>query len=1492
MLVPGRATAYITRSIPMRDNFPARIVRVLAQRVGHQCSNPECTQATSGPAVDEDMGVNLGVAAHITAASIRGPRYEPALSPAGRRSAANGIWLCQNCAKLIDSDVMRFPADKLRKWKEEATERAFRDIATGSSRRRAQQVITLELDEEDREFLRSLALPAEDDVDSVVQRLLLAAERDLATYRDATGWPSHLLDLDLVMSAETNPQPITLEGLASAIGTSDGVNLVSDPGTGKTITLTQLGGCIAAGRRTAPVLVPLGEWSDWTEDFFAFLCRRNAFGAFRPQHFRQAAYHGRLILLLDGWNELDSGSRLRAVRALATLQREYPLMGVVVSTRRQPLPLGNSPVVEIQSLGIDQQLELARALRGQAGEQILDQVRRTPGVRELVAIPLYLTALILGTGGATLPQTREEVLRLFVAQHERTPEKREILARELFGCHSQFLIGLAVEANRVSNTVLSAMDARRVIAHVEDKLDAAGQLRPALQPETILNVLTSAHSIIRSTSGGGSIWFQHQQFQEWYASFHVEDLMRRSAQGDAESKRSLRVEVLDCPAWEESILFSCERMSREGPLGIRASASVILDALAIDPMLAAEMIYRSSPDTWDLVRGDVIALTHRWHEPGRLDRAFRFMLITARPEFAPEVWALIRDPDDRIHLRALRAAPQFRTSILGEDAAKHLAALPRGIRKRVIAAIAQRSGFEGIELATVLAKAESSPRVVVEILQVLEFRRADRHVADIMRMAPDEVWRIVAQERDPRELSDPILNSRLVDLRRQRRAEEGDPVRIVSTFAEETCNDPTVAARIEALLCSPNFPMKSDQAARALERAFSSYPGPIATALSRRVASGLELPFGVEQLLRPAPSVDDGPIAAIALNPDTPEHARSAAFALVGSKTVGVMMDQLFALDDEYQRRRRKFGDAEAKNYHRLEQAVVLSRTTSFFPALLERAVSTRPSHIRLMAALFSRRGSLEEGEAITLTAELRETLTNVVSRWIEVMVSSPTATRHQYSDVAGAVGRLGEPRLADGLKRMLDRDLADWDSAKDQHRTSPRRGPISSDVTHSYVQQYQRAFASIDGPETAALLYEYLPDPRFGAAAAGALLDNWKRRNASEETRRMTLWPDFSTANTRRKEREDARRPMPTSEAAERIFAVALDLGQSGNESTLQRHAIALAKIGICLPHGSERPELDQLLALPQTYATKQELLTSAALEGEILSSEMLLAGVRELLETTKTEPWRLDERPGELNRWLVLFPFCEHPVAVLEALELFPAQYREPWNLSALLRALAQAPDAGALEVLGALARRDPRIAQDYSWFNAIVTLGTERAGRALLRFVVESMLNAQETAHVGAWQLAQQLAQFGRKFPAIRDEVLRYYEQMSAGPPKSILEGALAELGDPQTILVMIRAYASEKRSMDGRLYNVIRDLAVGRRPAEGWAGAYEEFSVSLTALRKQLFELTQRGDAQSALAEAVLRAIEEVRDEHGRPDGEPRHPDIESGLPWPREMRATI
>lgn len=111
-----------------RDEFGATKARILQERAGNRCSNPDCRRLTSGPNAHEYKSTRVGVAAHITAAAPEGPRFDPSLSSEERSSIKNGIWLCQYCSRLVDADYGRYPVSALYQWKQVAEESAQGEI--------------------------------------------------------------------------------------------------------------------------------------------------------------------------------------------------------------------------------------------------------------------------------------------------------------------------------------------------------------------------------------------------------------------------------------------------------------------------------------------------------------------------------------------------------------------------------------------------------------------------------------------------------------------------------------------------------------------------------------------------------------------------------------------------------------------------------------------------------------------------------------------------------------------------------------------------------------------------------------------------------------------------------------------------------------------------------------------------------------------------------------------------------------------------------------------------------------------------------------------------------------------------------------------------------------------------------------------------------------------------------------------------------------------
>ena len=1176
---------------------------------------------------------------------------------------------------LIDSDENRYTVALLHQWKKDAVQQTLDAIAGGRPLGPIKPSATL--DAADEEFLRGLDLPSTDAVEAVGLRLRAASQTDIEAFRAQRDRPARTLALTLRLQKSTAPN-LTLESIARLTALAEPVSIVAPGGTGKSTTVVQLAELMLAEDGLVPLLVPLGEWSDRQDDFFDFILRRNAFGTFRRQHLMHLAYHGQLVLLLDGWNELTPEARLRATNDVAALQRDYSQLGFVISTRRQALPVVG-PVVDIETLSQDQQMELARAVRGQEGVDLVDRAWRTAGVRELVGIPLYLNALLTLPSGASFPETKEAVLRMFVQQNESMPDKIERLQRDTLGQHTTMLTGLAVEANRTANTVISDSNANRTISSIVRRLSEDGQIGVAPQPRAIVDGLVGAHQLVRSAGADGAISFQHQLFQEWYAAAEVEKVMLQAAAGNAEALKRLREDILNLPSWEESILFACDRLSRANEAGVHAVATAIDYSLGIDPILAAAMLDRAADVVWLHVRERVLRFVGRWHRPGTFDRAVRFMVASGKPEFADLIWPLASNTDDQIKFQTFRAADRFRPGVLGPDREARLRALPAPQRRLALSEIAIQSGFDGMELVARLTADDPDPQVVVAVVEALAFRRGDRQVNRIMQAAPDPVWKTLGRETYPYHLTDPQLDARLEAERAEARAAETEPVRLLGRIADEKPADGEV--RITALLQTADIDFKDMNIGHAIARTYQEFPRAIAAALMARIGANLPLPYHVGDYLKEASLVDNGPVAEAALDPSTPERRLRAAAAVIGPGTVSSLFDQLFAIDDQV-RALGRYDQQLSDAYYRLVGAIAATRQDIFVQVLGARAQTGNPRHIGLMADLLARHGRREGGDDSkpSIAAAHRARLRAIIEGWMAALQQAPYPVRYISSEVARAAQRLADASLAEPLRLLLERDLADQAEA----RAEPR-GSSTLDTT-GYSVMYARAFAAMHDAPSVAVLMRDLSDLRWGVDAAGALQEIWSVDHPSQERRIFGSWTDFSQHLSRRTERTAS--TPPTSEFAEAIFAVVRSFGDAAKSDAEQQHALALAVTGLALPHGAKRREIDALLALPQPIIHKHRLLVSAARAGEVIPVTLLMDGLRNLLKAAQTQTWRLDENRGELMGWIDLFPFSDDPAKVHEALTLLPEQIRRPHALHRLLETLPQSPAVSALATLERLA------------------------------------------------------------------------------------------------------------------------------------------------------------------------------------------------------------
>jgi hypothetical protein len=277
---------------------------------------------------------------------------------------------------------------------------------------------------------------------------------------------------------------------------------------------------------------------------------------------------------------------------------------------------------------------------------------------------------------------------------------------------------------------------------------------------------------------------------------------------------------------------------------------------------------------------------------------------------------------------------------------------------------------------------------------------------------------------------------------------------------------------------------------------------------------------------------------------------------------------------------------------------------------------------------------------------------------------------------------------------------------------------------------------------------------------------------------------------------------------------------------------------------------------------------------------------GLRDLLAAAKTETWRLDEGRGELMGWIDLFPFSDNPERVHNALAILHEQHRRPQALRRLLEVLPQSPASSAFATVERLVADNPAFLQEFEWLNALIKINTEATALAVLGRLCEGRIPVRD-----GLRLSHALTGWAQRYSPVRTEMVARYRTLPAGDIRRVLEMSMDDLTDEEVFMALFDGNVDAPYPVHG-LARSIRNLAIGSKPSGEWVGALEEFGVPLTALRARLFAMLPTNNARAQLAKQCLIEIEKYRDDRGRVNGEPRHPDIENGRAWPPEADEPI
>ena len=398
--------------------------------------------------------------------------------------------------------------------------------------------------------------------------------------------------------------------------------LRGDPGSGKTTLLRHLARTLAqaGGVPWVPVFESLPRWmrEGWLFDRIeARLSKLGHAGAEVRRALEEQAEAGRLLLLLDGLDEVPTAHRGDAEALLLELSARWPEAPIVVTSRPIGLHLPGEDFREIEVLPFDAANRRAFLARwfGQSGEvdeaqalRVAAQLEGDVNLRELASNPLYLTLLALLTEKRRgLSGHRPELYDRIFALLEKGEHHDVANPIENPRLAHRSLCRLAYEMTE-ANLDAEALDALEERLWQDDTWSR--QLKGTWEsPRRFLTEVAEKTGILGDHDGPETDWrFWHRTFREALAAERLEGAYQ--AGGRAAIVAHARALAGDEGRWAEPYALLAGRIGDDADALVKA-------LVAANPALGLRAV-ATAQGLNEGTLAEVLELTGGWRERARV----------------------------------------------------------------------------------------------------------------------------------------------------------------------------------------------------------------------------------------------------------------------------------------------------------------------------------------------------------------------------------------------------------------------------------------------------------------------------------------------------------------------------------------------------------------------------------------------------------------------------------------------------------------------------------------------------------------------------------------------------------------------------------------------------------------------------------------------------------------------------------------------------------
>jgi hypothetical protein len=507
----------------------------------------------------------------------------------------------------------------------------------------------------------------------------------------------------------------------------------------------------------------------------------------------------------------------------------------------------------------------------------------------------------------------------------------------------------------------------------------------------------------------------------------------------------------------------------------------------------------------------------------------------------------------------------------------------------------------------------------------------------------------------------------------------------------------------------------------------------------------------------------------------------------------------------------------------------------------------------------------------------------------IDVVIAADDPSGGRAADMACFLGAFAGPSDLPLFQRLLDqeRERLAARRAAFSRRSSPEAQRLIREGAVTWSHWYVRALCALSPPDRDAQLERLLEDPEFEPEAAAALIHEYRPWADPEPSamRRGTGYADVAVARERLAA-AGRREPHPTLRVLRDRLSELLMQNATGESSTeLRRRALALAERLAAARHPSVTPVVLEALGLADPKNSRWMIVgvvKRLVLDGHIVPADRAASLLDAVMDHWLQDKFRSNNGAHLPMEIPCILLYTTSPEIAAPRVRKLLHQARIPRYL--LREFYKAAGTSGCVAALELLVEFGPERGTEYEWVWAVSRLGGRAAEDAFLALMLGP---THTTAHLDSWMASPAIADLARRSDRLRQAIfLASATGAREAARRDLLAEVLAELASDEAALAGLGLIADTGRPpVSPAIERLLEERFVGREPQTPGGSVFNLIPQARPNVRAALFKLMENDRDRRSTSLNLLVQLDRWRDEYGRPDDEPRHPAIRSGISWP-------